>query len=118
LPICSVDDHGDRVDDMNDNERRKWIAGLRRFDRVTYRWGLNYLRGCTLLERGLPSDDTSWFVQADASESGIEEGETHVLESELEPPPYPGFTGFLDIDPERTRPRRRRSRAKATKASA
>jgi hypothetical protein len=107
---------------MTDDERRKWLAGLRPFDRAAIKkWSDRYRHGCTLLERYKPypkrPDGRSWVILLDAIEYE-EERYTTVYESELEPLPFPDMKGDLLVGPPLREPRRSRPRPKAKTASA
>jgi hypothetical protein len=107
---------------MTDDERRKWLAGLRPYDRVAVPSATGrYLRGCTLLQRREPwawrPDDPIWDVTLDATD--FEEERYHFLyESRLQPPPYPGMTGNIIVGPDREPEPRRRGPKPRAKASA
>ncbi|HYW24308.1 MAG TPA: hypothetical protein VE953_09080 [Terriglobales bacterium] len=107
---------------MTDDERRRWLAGLRPGDRVAFTRGPLSIRGCELLVREkrpypFAPDDPLWTVGADAdAEDGIEEQLTLIQESRLVPLPYPGMTGTAYVGPSMAP--RRRARPKAKTASA
>jgi hypothetical protein len=61
-------------------------------------------------------EDPIWDVDLDAT-GFDEERRTFVHESELQPPPYPGMTGNVVVEPGPVRiPRRPRPRTKAASA--
>jgi hypothetical protein len=105
---------------MTDDERRKWLAGLRLYDRAAIpSAGGRYLRGCHVLGRRDANwcpEDPIWDVDLDAT-GFDDERRTFVHESELQPPPYPGMTGNIIVEPGPERMHRRR-RPKARTASA
>jgi len=108
---------------MTVDERRRWLAGLRLYDRAAIPSASGrYLRGCSIVGRRDANwcpEDPIWDVDLDAT-GFDEERRTFVNESRLQPLPYPGMRGNIivgpDREPEPARPRRRRPKARTASA--